>query len=53
MYKPQNKHNRCRDTGNLPLVFSDEHGGDEVLDTYDEVIELFKSFETKGKTLPK
>ena len=48
MYKPQNKHNRCLDTGNPPLVLSNEHGGEMVLDTYDKVVKLFKSFETKG-----
>ena len=53
MYNTTKSTHRCIGTSNSPLVFSDEHGGEMVLDTYDKVAKLFKGFETKGKTLLK
>ena len=49
MYKPQKIHHRCNDTGKPPLVFSNEHGGEEVLDTYDKVVKLFKRVKLKKR----
>ena len=41
------KDDRCINTGDMPLMLSYEQWCDKVLDSHYEVIELFKSLETK------